>query len=379
MRELCSLHEILKDVYTFENGEVKPCKTTGTRWIEHKLRAMKAFIDKRGLYLIHMQNIIADTSKRNDKAKVEGMRRRIAQGSVLLKCAIYIDILEPARQLSLLTQATNQINIIEQVEKVDRTLKQYEMMQRRVQETDAVATSAMPTVKHVLSVIEKEGPSEVGQQSQYQGVPVNNVEQSKAAINSMIHRNVKAIYDSLASLYGSLIDGTEAEFSRETKEADEVAHTVAKVLNTCVWMKDATEESLAIQLTAISKVFKMFKDVQPLSLKNEEQLRDQYVMLVQWTTTYFEVEVINPMDLWPRLRKVKQDEPKELWSLLELCLCCPYGNAVCESFISCLRIVKTDWRYRLNEYNLSNLLRIKVTGPTLTAFHESFSDQAMEL
>ena len=123
----------------------------------------------------------------------------------------------------------------------------------------------------------------------------------------------------------------------------------------------------------------MFKDVQPLSLKNEEQLRDQYVMLVQWTTTYFEVEVINPMDLWPRLRKVKQDEPKELWSLLELCLCCPYGNAVCESFISCLRIVKTDWRYRLNEYNLSNLLRIKVTGPTLTAFHESFSDQAMEL
>ena len=379
MRELRSLHEILKDVYTFENGEVKPCKTTGTRWIEHKLRAMKAFIDKRGLYLIHMQNIIADTSKRNDKAKVEGMRRRIAQGSVLLKCAIYIDILEPARQLSLLTQATNQINIIEQVEKVDRTLKQYEMMQRRVQETDAVATSAMPTVKHVLSVIEKEGPSEVGQQSQYQGVPVNNVEQSKAAINSMIHRNVKAIYDSLASLYGSLIDGTEAEFSRETKEADEVAHTVAKVLNTCVWMKDATEESLAIQLTAISKVFKMFKDVQPLSLKNEEQLRDQYVMLVQWTTTYFEVEVINPMDLWPRLRKVKQDEPKELWSLLELCLCCPYGNAVCESFISCLRIVKTDWHYRLNEYNLSNLLRIKVTGPTLTAFHESFSDQAMEL
>ncbi|KAJ7372323.1 hypothetical protein OS493_019767 [Desmophyllum pertusum] len=34
------------------------------------------------------------------------------------------------------------------------------------------------------------------------------------------------------------------------------------------------------------------------------------------------------MDLWPRLRKVKQDEAKELWSLIELCLCCPYGNAV---------------------------------------------------
>ena len=342
LRELRSLYEILKDVYSFENGEVKPSKSTGTRWIDHKLRAMKAFVDKRGLYLSHLQNVIADTNKKNDKAKLEGKRRRIAQGSVLLKCAMYVDILEPARQLSLVTQSTTEINIIQQVEKVDSTLTQYRIMQRRVQETDAAATSALPTVKHVLSVIEKEGPSDVGQQSQYQGVPVNSVEQSKAAINGMVHRNVKAIYESLANRYGSLTDGTEAESSKETKEADEIAHAVAKVLNTRVWMKDATEESLAIQLNAISKVFNTFKDVHPLSLTNEEQLREQYVMLVQWATTYFEVAVINPMDLWPRLRKVKQDEASELWSLIELCLCCPYGNAVCESFISYLRVVKTD-------------------------------------
>ena len=72
----------------------------------------------------------------------------------------------------------------------------------------------------------------------------------------MMGGNVKAIYDSLASHYGSLIDGTHtAESPKETKQADEVAHAVAKVLNTHVWMKDVTEESLAIQLTAVSKVF----------------------------------------------------------------------------------------------------------------------------
>lgn len=79
------------------------------------------------------------------------------------------------------------------------------------------------------------------------------------------------------------------------------------------------------------------------------------------------------------MKKVKQDEAKELWSVIELCLCCPYGNAVCESFISYLRVVKTDWRNRLNESNLSDLLRIKVTGPTPTAFHDTFSDLAIEL
>ena len=45
LRELRSLRDILKDVYSFENGQVKPSKASGTCWIDHKLRAMKAFID----------------------------------------------------------------------------------------------------------------------------------------------------------------------------------------------------------------------------------------------------------------------------------------------------------------------------------------------
>ena len=114
----------------------------------------------------------------------------------------------------------------------------------------------------------------------------------------MIRRNVNAINESLANRYGSLNDGTEAESSK-TQEADELAHAVVKVLNTRVWMKDATEESLTSQLNAISKVVNAFKEPQPLRLTNEEKLKDQYVMLVQWATTYFAVEVINPMELWP--------------------------------------------------------------------------------
>ena len=133
------------------------------------------------------------------------------------------------------------------------------------------------------------------------------------------------------------------------------------------------------RLDLVFNVFNAVKELQPQTLTNEEQLKEQYVMLVQWATTYFAVEVINPMELWPRLRKVKQDEAKELWVAIELCLCCPYGNTVCESFISYLRVVKTDWCNRLNESNLSDLLCIKVTGPTVTNFHDSFSELAIEL
>ena len=182
LRELRVLHEILKDVYEFENEEVKPTKSTGTRWIDHKLRAMRLFIDKRGLYLSHIQNVIAGTTKKNDKAKLEGIRRRIAHGSVLLKCAMYVDILEPARQLSLTTQKTEEINIIKQVEAVDRTLKKYKIMLAKVDEDPAAAASSLPTVKYVLPVIE-EGPDE---SSLYQGVKVTNLTQGKTSLGRVI-------------------------------------------------------------------------------------------------------------------------------------------------------------------------------------------------
>ena len=219
LRELRSLHDILKDVYNIENGQVKPSKASGTRWIDHKLRAMKAFFDKRGLYLAHIQNVIADTSKANDKATLEGKRRRIAQASVLLKCAMFADILEPARQLSLITQKTSDINIIKQVDAVDNTLTKYQVMKRRLEESDSAAIAVIPTVKHVLSVIQGEGPSIVGQQHQYQGVVVPNLQQAKAAVNSTVYPNVEAIPSSLAGRYRSLLS-IEDESSREMKDAD---------------------------------------------------------------------------------------------------------------------------------------------------------------
>jgi imidazole glycerol phosphate synthase subunit HisF len=41
--------------------------------------------------------------------------------------------------------------------------------------------------------------------------------------------------------------------------------------------------------------------------------------------------------------------------------------------------VKTDWRNRLNELNLTDLLRIKVTGPNIKEFNEEFCDVAIIL
>ena len=43
-----------------------------------------------------------------------------------------------------------------------------------------------------------------------------------------------------------------------------------------------------------------------------------------------------------------------------------------------MKVVKTDWRNRLNEENLTYLLRIKVEGPSLVeGFHKNYCEKAV--
>lgn len=88
---------------------------------------------KRGLYLGHIQNVISDTSK----ATLKGKRRLLAKGTVQLKCAMYADILEPARQLSLTTQKKSKLDIIEQVEADENAIRKY--MQNKLEAVVALS------------------------------------------------------------------------------------------------------------------------------------------------------------------------------------------------------------------------------------------------
>jgi hypothetical protein len=46
-----------------------------------------------------------------------------------------------------------------------------------------------------------------------------------------------------------------------------------------------------------------FKDIDQLRQISKELLQEQYVMLVQWATSYFDVVGVDSMDLWAILGK----------------------------------------------------------------------------
>ena len=87
--------------------------------------------------------------------------------------------------------------------------------------------------------------------------------------------------------------------------------------------KELSAENLKIQLEALVKVFNNFASMLQLCLSSKDQICEQYIMLVHWATAFFNVDVPDPLDLWPRLKNLKQDEAKDLFLLIELCLTCP--------------------------------------------------------
>ena len=58
---------------------------------------MSGLIYNFGLYLQHFETIISDTTKKTDNATLEGKHKQLTDTSILLRSALFIDLLEPAK------------------------------------------------------------------------------------------------------------------------------------------------------------------------------------------------------------------------------------------------------------------------------------------
>ena len=151
LRELRKLHKVLSELYEFEDGRVKPTKCSGTRWIAHVLRSMSGLIDKFGLYLQRFETIISDTTKKTDKATFEGKRKQLTDASILLRSALFIDLLEPAKKFSILSQRED-FNIIDMVDCLDDMLLSYQIRKRNI-DNDQDIVYSFPAVEKLLKNI----------------------------------------------------------------------------------------------------------------------------------------------------------------------------------------------------------------------------------
>ena len=140
------MYHILQDQFDMYGSGIKPVKSTGTRWIDHKLRAMERLVEKFGLYTQHLENVLESIRSSKDKAILQGKFNKLIDSKVLLRSAFFLDILTEAKKFSLVTQK-NDINIINVVDCVQSTSNNYRKLLGKLKKSPGDVFNLLPTLK----------------------------------------------------------------------------------------------------------------------------------------------------------------------------------------------------------------------------------------
>ena len=76
-REPTDIVENLDKVFEFARGGKLPVRSQGSRWINHKRRALQRFVDRYGTYINYLLTLVEDKSIKSDnRAKLKGYLRK---------------------------------------------------------------------------------------------------------------------------------------------------------------------------------------------------------------------------------------------------------------------------------------------------------------
>lgn len=96
--------------------------------------------------LQHIENIIADTSKKaSDRDALTGKVRKLKCASLLLRSALFIDLLDSARKFSVISQKA-EVNILLMIDTLDDPILHYQMLLMKLKKDPAVVFE-LPTLK----------------------------------------------------------------------------------------------------------------------------------------------------------------------------------------------------------------------------------------
>ena len=379
-KKLRELKLLFKEIdFEMYGDGVKPVKATGTRWIDHRIRAMTRLIDKFGLYSRHLHDFISREKNSKNKATVQGKLNKLLDAQVILRSCLLKDLLAPAKIFSLITQKEHP-NIMETVEAVDKTKNDYKKLLTKF-EKNQDSVFELPALKSVINEIEESVDSD--DNYFYHGQKLKYYTRAKRYIADHCVFLVKSIIQCYDNRYW--FDSVNESSDGTTN--DHLIFHICKILNSTVWphlphagseLED--ENILKVQVKSISQVFDQFSSMDVFKNVKKEDVTAEFVSVVRYCQRYFDYENVEPLELWHKIMLLCRQKPE--WSsialIIEICLCTPCSNATLERFFSQLKIVKTDLRTSLSSSSLNSVLRIKLRGTSITEFNEKYSDTVVD-
>ena len=104
--------------------------------------------------MAHLENVIADTSKKTDRATLQGKFTLLSEANVILRSALLTDLLVPAKTLSLISQrvSTDVITIVNTVQNTrEKYVKWYEHFSENPEKV-----FELPTLKSAIERVDEE-------------------------------------------------------------------------------------------------------------------------------------------------------------------------------------------------------------------------------
>ena len=229
---VASLRECLESTDLPDEGGNRPKRACGTRFISHKVAAIGRFLDRYGAYIAHLTSLSEDSSVRAvDRQKLKGYLLKWRETKIVIGCALFHDILQPAAVMCKSLQ-DDEVCIVGAIVVVLKTAQAITNLQ-------TVAFEDLNTVKKVLARVQKGS----GLKVTYQGAILAHYDQGVAFLQA--HKNKYA--ESVVSCLKERV---------KVQHCDVLSHALS-LLAIQGWEKTESVGLIAAALECLSSHFKV--------------------------------------------------------------------------------------------------------------------------
>ena len=136
----------------------KPTKAYGTRWIDHKLRAMQIALDHYGPLIHHIESLLQTDLQPKWRAQLSGFLKCWKHASLPLSMSIYLDVLSPLRNMSLSFQKDfhDPVKVLPWIQDFTWNMAKLQL----IEDSWDSPNSIMTTYKFLRQIIEKESEND---------------------------------------------------------------------------------------------------------------------------------------------------------------------------------------------------------------------------
>ena len=326
----------------------KPGKSHGTRWIGHKLSALKKLYKYQAVYLSHLEQLIEDpgsTSKGVDKAKYKNYITKLKADKLVCLLPFFLDMLTAVNEVSLALQYKD-VNLISMMHSFETLYFKLDAMHGAL----SGENTQNQHLNALLPYLCEKYPD-----------PADMVDS--------LRRYSNEIQRIITNVRGCM----ETRFNKVTMEGD-VLKNAPVILNIVSWPR-SSEELVGFGKEAFSALYNHFKelldfpkDVTECDVVNQFEgfklfVSTRYTGLLDgenfslanfWQT---QLNCVDIMELFPFVLDI-----------ISVLLVLPLSNATLERNFSAMNRIVTIHRNPLAADRVTALMRIATEGPNLSEF-----------